>query len=217
IRFRPALWRWIFVERLGILILGVWGLIPFIFGFLKIDKKNYFNHFFLLGMFLYIVVFATANVRHDYYQTIIIPAVSLVFAQGIVEIWNTKKQRILTRSLLIFSVIMMFNSTAYRIREFYKINHPEIMEAGQAVDNLIPKDALVIAPYNGDTAFLYQTKRWGWPVIDTSLDTLIKRGADYYVSVNLVDTDTKMVESRFETVEKTGNYILIDLHQPKSQ
>ena len=53
IRFRPAFWRWIFVERLGILILGVWGLIPLVFGFLKIGKtglmittkrrKNYFK------------------------------------------------------------------------------------------------------------------------------------------------------------------------------
>jgi len=216
IRFRPAFWRWIFVERLGILILGVWGLIPFVLGLLKAKTKDYFIHFFLLGMFLYTLIFATANVRHDYYQLMIIPAVSLALAQGAIYMWNSKDfKRIFSRPLLIFSIIMMLGATAYRVKEYYKINHPEIMVAGQAIDNIAPKDALVIAPYNGDTAFLYQTKRKGWPVIDTSLETLIKRGADYYVSVNLNDTDTLMVEEGYEVVEKTNDYVIIDLNKPK--
>ena len=88
------------------------------------------------------------------------------------------------------------------------------MVAGQAIDSIAPKDALVIAPYNGDTAFLYQTKRKGWPVIDTSLETLIKRGADYYVSVSLHDTDTLMVEESYEVIEKTNDYVIIDLNKP---
>ena len=215
IRFRPAFWRWIFVERLGILILGVWGLIPFVLGLLKAKTKDYFIHFFLLGMFLYTLVFATANVRHDYYQSIIIPAVSLALALGAIYMWNSKDfKRAISRPLLIFSIIMMLGATAYRVREYYKINHPEIMVAGQAIDNIAPKDALVIAPYNGDTAFLYQTKRKGWPVIDTSLETLIKRGADYYVSVSLHDTDTLMVEENYEVIEKTNDYVIIDLNKP---
>src|SRR3989304_7329968 len=32
IRFRPAFWRWIFGERIGRLILGTWGLTPFLIG-----------------------------------------------------------------------------------------------------------------------------------------------------------------------------------------
>jgi len=146
----------------------------------------------------------------------IIPAVSLALAQGAIYMWNSKDfKRIFSRPLLIFSIIMMLGATAYRVKEYYKINHPEIMVAGQAIDNIAPKDALVIAPYNGDTAFLYQTKRKGWPVIDTSLETLIKRGADYYVSVNLNDTDTLMVEEGYEVVEKTNDYVIIDLNKPK--
>jgi hypothetical protein len=215
IRFRPAFWRWIYVERLGILILGVWGLIPFVLGLLKAKTKDYFIHFFLLGMFLYTLIFATANVRHDYYQSMIIPAVSLALAQGAIYMWKSKDfKQAFSRPLLIFSIIMMLGATAYRVKEFYKINHPEIMAAGQAIDGIAPKDALVIAPYNGDTAFLYQTKRKGWPVIDTSLETLIKRGADYYVSVSLHDTDTLMVEESYEVIEKTDDYVIIDLNKP---
>lgn len=48
IRFRPAFWRWIFGERLGYLILGTWGLVPFVLGLIRPIKKNYFIQFCLL-------------------------------------------------------------------------------------------------------------------------------------------------------------------------
>jgi hypothetical protein len=96
----------------------------------------------------------------------------------------------------------------------YAINHPEIVEAGQAVDKIIPKNALVIAPYVGDTSFLYQTNRWGWPVIDDSIDNMIKQGADYYVAVDLGSADTKMIQGRFKTIEKTDKFFIVDLRSP---
>lgn len=216
IRFRPAFWRWIFGERLGKLILGIWGLIPFSFGLLKTKKNSYFNQFFLLGMFLYVVTFATVNVRHDYYQTIIIPAVSLTLAQGVITMWNTKElNRTISRLLAVFSVILMLGIGTYQIKEFYKINHPEIIEAGRALDKIAPQDALVIAPYNGDTAFLYQTRRFGWPVLDRPLETLIERGADYLVSVNF-DDDTNAAMAKYTTVMKTDRFVIIDLRKPKT-
>jgi hypothetical protein len=41
-------------------------------------------------------------------------------------------------------------------------------------------DAKVIAPYMGDTAFLFQTNRTGWP-IGFEIDKKIAEGAQYYV------------------------------------
>lgn len=216
IRFRPAFWRWIFGERLTGLILGFWGLVPFSFGLLDDKKrKSLFTHFFFFGAVLYMVVVATANVRHDYYQTFIIPAVSLILAQGTLYMWKAEKfNKRIMRFLLIFSLLIMLIVGVSKVKEFYKINHPEIIRAGQAVDKVTPKDALVIAPYFGDTAFLYQTKRWGWPFMDRAIETLIERGADYYVSVNLDDTRTQEFEGRFKTIEKTNEYVILDLHTP---
>jgi hypothetical protein len=213
IRFRPAFWRWIFDERLGRLILGGWGLVLFAFGILK--PKSYFIKFFIFGMFLYVVIVASANVRHDYYQIVTIPAISLVVASGTCFLWNNLIfDHILSRILIVFSIGMMLMIGWFQIKDDYQINHPEIIEAGQEVDKITPKDALVVAPYDGDTAFLYQTNRWGWPAIDNSIDNIIKEGAGYYVSVDLGSADTKMIESRFKTVEKTGSYIIVDLRTP---
>lgn len=211
IRFRPAFWRWIFGERLGRLILGIWGLVPFAFGILN-TKKTLVHQILLFGMFLYISVFATASVRHDYYQIFAIPAIALTLTAGAVYLWEEKSiNKWIARPLLIFSLVMMLGMGVYQIKEFYKVNHPEIIAAGEALDKLAPKDAKVIVPYNGDTAFLYQTKRFGWPAVDDSIENLIKKGASYYVSVDFSDPDTKYVMSKYKVVEKTERYVIVDL------
>jgi hypothetical protein len=203
----------IFDDRLARLILGGWGLALFIFGILR--PKQLFIKYFIFGMFLYVSIVATANVRHDYYQIVSIPAIALVLASGFSYLWEkTIFNRVFSRVLAIFSVGMMLMVGWFAIRDDYNVNHPEIIEAGKEVDRITPKDALVVAPYNGDTAFLYQSNRWGWPAIDSSIDEIIARGASFYVSVDFGDKDTKMIESRFKTVEKTDKYIIINLHEP---
>lgn len=215
IRFRPAFWRWIFQERFGQLILGGWGLILFIFGILKPKQKDFFINYFILGMLLYVTVVATANVRHDYYQIITIPAVALTVASGFIYLWeNEIFNKLATRILAVFSVFMMLMAGWLLVKDDYNINHPEIIAAGKEIQKITPKNAFVVAPYNGDTAFLYQTNRSGWPVMDDTIDNIIEKGASFYVSVTFDDADTKMIAARFKTLEKTNQYIIIDLREP---
>jgi len=213
IRFKPSFWRWIFGERLGRLILGVWGLVPFSIGVLT-KRKNYFTLSFMAGALVYVFTVATASVRHDYYQIFLIPPICLLLAEGILWIWYQKVFiKWLARSIAIFAVLLMLIVGWDQVKEYYKINHPEIIAAGQAVDQMVPKDALVIAPYNGDTAFLYQTKRWGWPAVDDSIENIIQKGASYYVSVDLGSPDTKYVTAKYRTLVKTDQYIIVNLTQ----
>lgn len=216
IRFRPAYFRWIFGERIGRLILGIWGLIPFSFGLVQLGKGVAFSLFFLGGSVLYTLVVATANVRHDYYQSLLIPAISLTLAYGAVNMWSGEhSNKILTKIVLIFSVVLMLGMGFYQTKEFYKINRPEIVAVGKLTDELVPKDAKVIAPYNGDTAFLYQTKRFGWPVVDGSFDDLISKGADYYVSVDPSSPDSVLLASTYKIIRQSSQFVLIDLHSKK--
>lgn len=215
IRFRPAFWRWLFGERIGKMILGVWGLLPFGMGVIY-KKTSLLVHFMLAGAFFYMAVFATANVRHDYYQIFIIPPIALAMGYGVYAVVVSKfTNKLVSIPLLAFAIGLSFGLAWYQIRDNYQINDPNIIVAGEAADRLLPKDALVIAPYNGNTAFLYQTKRWGWPVLDDGIDFIISKGADYYVSTSR-DNDTNSLMARFEVVEETGSYIILDLHKEKT-
>lgn len=206
IRFHLAFWKWIFGERLGILILGGFGLIPFAAALLK-KTVNKFILWFLIGMFLYVSVVASANVRHDYYQILVIPAIALALADGGVWLWKRSKV------LLTLSLLVMFLIGWDRVKPFYQVNHYEIIEVGKVVDGVTPKDALIIAPYNGDTAFLYATNRWGWPAVDDSIGHIIEKGADYYVSVDVGSPDSVNFAKEFKTLVKTDKYIILDLRK----
>ncbi len=215
IRFRPAWWRWLFGERIGKVILGFWGPTFLSLGVIsKINKKNLLFFGWLLGGFLYLSIFAQGNVQHDYYQILLIPILSVFLAFGCVIFLKIDSKIIsipIRLIVLIFLTLSSFAFSWYFIRDYYQINHPEIVEAGKKADELLPEDAKVIAPYNGDTAFLYQINRQGWPAITTSVDNLIQKGAQYYISVNF-DQTTNELKEKYPVIYQDKKFIIIKLN-----
>ena len=201
IRFKGAFWYWLFADRIGRLILGYWGLVLVGVGLVRPvgGKFKWFPFCFLLSAFCYLVVFATGNVQHDYYQILLMPSLAILGGLGL-DCLLTLNWR--GKALAIVSTIFMVMFGWYFIRDFYNINHPEIVEAGKVFSEMTGEHekALVIAPYDGDSAFLYQTKRKGWPIMEKSVEDLIKMGADYYVSVRFDDTTNKVL-AKAETEE----------------
>ena len=121
-----------------------------------------------------------------------------------------------------FAFILMFGW--YQARDLYNINHPEIVDAGRAFQRIMgDKKGLVIAPYNGDTAFLYQTNQRGWPLMEGTLEEMIAKGAHYFVSttfdtltIELIRT-SQLVEKGSDTthyykiLEWTDTYVIVQL------
>ncbi|MBU2543524.1 phospholipid carrier-dependent glycosyltransferase [Patescibacteria group bacterium] len=218
IRLRPAWWRWIFAERIAKLILGYWGVSFLFLGLIGRIRTSYrrstlFDVITLVwagSMFLYLVAFATGNVQHDYYQALLIPIISILTARGI--LWITEgsyiRKLVAWPSLLIVLALSLFMSW-WEIRGYYEIQHPEIVRAGQKVDQITPLDARIIAPYQGDTAFLFQTNRTGWPIGFEIADKIAK-GADYYVSVNY-DDETNRLMNDYRVIFQTDEYVIIKL------
>jgi hypothetical protein len=208
IRFKPAFWRWLFGERIGKMILGVWGIIPFFEGLMS---TTYFTSW-AVSAFLYLAVFAMGNVRHDYYQIPVIPVVCILLGIGLSKLFTKSISHALFG---IFAVVMMLGMSWYDLRGNFNVNNWEIVEAGKRVDQITPKDAVVVAPYNGDTAFLYQTNRRGFAYVPFPIKDLIDRyNATYYVSVTY-DAQTKQYMEKYIVVEANPRYVIIKLEEPK--
>lgn len=214
IRLRPMFWYWLLQERIGREILGVTGAFLFFFGLILKTKVNYFFHFWVLSLFLYFVIFATGNVRHDYYQVIFVPVASVFVSLGFINLikgFSNFIPRIFTIPLAFLFLILMFYFSFVQVKELYKINNPVIIEAGKEADKILPKDALVVAPYNGDTAFLYQINRPGWPVVAFPLPEMVaKYGVTHLVSVAM-DADTKYAVENFEVLENNDRFTIVNL------
>lgn len=221
IRFKPSFFYWIFADRIGREILGYWGFGIFIFGILSLVSKfkkqiqdSGLFLSFLLSSLLYIFVIARGNVQHDYYQILIIPTIAIFLGLGTefllnrAEIWQNKY---INYSLAIICITATLFFAWYNIRDFFNINY-SIVNAGLAVDKLIPKNAKVIAINDGDTSFLYQTKRRGWASFEKSLPEMVKMGADYLVLHSPKEPDYGLGRE-YKIISTSPDYILFDLHK----
>ncbi len=219
IRFHPSFWWWLLSERLGHEILGVTGFFLFFLGLIRKPKQNYFFHFWALSMFLYLVVVATGNIRHDYYQYMIVPIMAIFLSIGFTSLLSA--EFMIARFWTTIIALLFFTLTFYfgwiPVREFYKINNPAIVEAGLIADHLLPKNAVVIAPYNADSAFLYQINRNGFPLVIEPIPKMVSEfGVTSYVSISH-DPQTSWVSRHFQVLVDTPNFVIADLTKPKGK
>ncbi len=216
IRFKGAFFRWLIAERLSKLILTATGMFLFILGILKKPENHekLFYYSWLLSVIVYFSVFASGNVRHDYYQVPVVPIAAIFMAIGAKSLIFPPKDFInkyFSRALLAFLAIFSLAFGYFEVRGYYWINKPQIIEAGQAVDRLLPKDATVIAPYNGDSAFLYQTNRHGYPITDRPLEKFIDQGTKYLVSVDVTDAGIQNLAKHCKVINQTQDYVIVEM------
>lgn len=283
-------WRWLGVERFVKMILGLFGSVVAlgaIFGLgknrsadEKLKRWRGFLLTYLLGSLLFLIVFASGNVQHDYYQNFILPSLVVALAAGLTVLIDkvrqvTRQQRpamvggillalvlqiayfwlvadfdnfnlgqtigwrlpvLMVVWLAIFVLWVFFLKAKQmrwqvfligfflagtvsgliplkvRILDFYKIHTWAGVEAGRRARELLPTNARVIAPYQGDTTLLWQTRRRGWP-IGFEIETKIASGATHYLTVNF-DDEANELAAQYETLVKTEDYLILDLTKP---
>lgn len=216
VAFRPFWFKWLFFERINKLILGSFGLIPLFLGFAY--KKNHSQKITLslmLGILLYFIIVAQGNIQHDYYQSLIIPSLSIITGFGFFYMANfVFKNKIISYFSIIIICLFSLYFSWDQVKNYYKINNSAIVTAGEKIQELVPQEALVVAPYNGDTAFLYQTKHSGWPTeIYNPNELKLKYSGTplYLVSVNF-DKYTSDMAGKFKTIFKNDQFIILDLN-----
>jgi hypothetical protein len=152
-------------------------------------------------------MFNTITIRHYFYYV-------WFLAKGTSFLLKSTEglHRIGSIALVTISIVLCWAFSWYTIRTYFWINHPEIVEVGKKADELIPKNAKVIAPYNGDTTFLYQTKRSGWP-LGFDIDKKIAMGATHYVTLSPTDSDleTRDLANKYTVIVRNDKFAIIDL------
>lgn len=217
IRFKGAFFYWIFADRIGRLILGYWGMALLMLGLLRRlgSKEGLLFYSFLASSLLYLFVIAGGNVKHDYYQILIVPTLAIFLAKGADLLLTASREyfdRVTCYLLLVTCTLFTLGFGWYHVRDYFNINNPEIVEAGKIVDELTPKDAKVIAPYGGDTAFLYQTNRSGWPVVTDPIDVMVQKGSTHLAIVN-PDEGAKNLATQYKLIYRADTFLLFDLQK----
>lgn len=215
VRFKGAFFYWIFAERISKLILGYFGVVFLFLGFLK--KENMKNYLFFISFFfsslLYVTVIARGNVQHDYYQILIIPTICIFLSRGVYFLLSLANgaNRYISYAIIVVLILFMFSFSWFQVRDYFNINNIAIVEAGEKANQILPKDALVIAPYDGDTTFLYYTGRRGWPSFEKSIEELIGMGASYLVLASPTQNDFNGFGKMYKPVASSSSYLILKL------
>jgi hypothetical protein len=215
IRFRPAFFRWMVYERLIKLISGYFWVLFLVWGLVKVKKTKdwMFLATFLVSSVIYVCVVATGNVQHDYYQIPIMPSIAIFFAIGSYYLWQLTTNKLpIGKIILVICLVGGFYFSWMQVRDYFNINNPSIIAAGQAVQRLTPQNAKIVANYNGDTSLLYQMDRFGWASFQDPMPVLIQKGADYLVLVNPSKQDMEFGNT-YKLVQATSQYAIFDLHK----
>lgn len=218
IRFKGAFFYWIFADRISRLILGYWGTVLFVLGILSNSVKDKYTqgriyiYSYILSSLIYLIVIAGGNVQHDYYQILIIPSIAMFLGMGADFLIFQKSDLfnpILSKSSAVILILFTLGFSWYHIREFYNTNY-SIVSVGKIADKILPKDALVIAPMEGDTTFLYHINRKGWASFQNPLPEMIKKGATHLILLNPSEKDFEFAES-YRMLSGSTDYVLFDL------
>lgn len=214
IRFSGAFFRWLIFERLAKLILGTGGFVLLFFGLVakRQNKENYFYLVWLLSMILYFSIFASANVRHDYYQYIYTPILSVFVALGVDHLLKAG-QSIVEKSIsVLVAVFLIITSLAfgyYEVKGYYLTNS-DIVEAGEKANELLGPNDKVIAPLAGDLSLLYYVNRPGWAEFYEEMSEFKNQGATAIVSLKFDEGIEKLAKEN-KVLYRTNKYIIISL------
>lgn len=215
IRFRPAFFRWIFFERITKLILGYSATILLLLGVYQSRlRKNFLFFSFGSSSLLYLFVIATGNVQHDYYQIIIIPTLCMISALGADFLNNYLSKKFSFRISLTFLVLIFITAIYFswqQVGDFFNINDRGMVAAAKRANDILPKDSLVIAPYDGSTTLLNLSQRRGWPVFQSDIEILIEKGAEYMIIANPTPQDFSGFGSDYDVVDSSENYLILKL------
>lgn len=189
---KPAFFRWIFEERILILIMGGYMVSFLILGILKKPKKSLLFYWMGIGALLYLLTFQGGNVQHDYYQIIILPPLAIFSAIGINFLLQEKKifQSIFLNISLILIVILFSIATSYyRIKNYYSYSS-DLTNIAKIISTVTEPNSYIITDTTGDTTLLYLADRRGYPVIFDDLTKLKKQGMQYMVTMNKDTAET---------------------------
>lgn len=181
---RPAFFRWVFYERILLLIMGGWAGSLVFLGALRKLTRPWFMYSIGISAIVYLGVFQGGNVQHDYYQIIILPVLAIFAGLGAGLLYEIDKKllphvfvTVALVGIIGFSAVMSFE----QVKGMYSYSE-SLLNTARIIRTVTPEDAKVVTDTTGDTTLLYNAQRKGMPVLADDLDKLKARGMQYFVT-----------------------------------
>lgn len=213
------------------------GAIFLVLGIIYTIKKKEFRYiqFWLLAIIVFFFMGAEGTAHHTYYTIPIIAPASIFIGYAISNhkiFLDTYRisgiKRFVFQSLLIFLIVSLPIISYHKITGRYKAKRLEkdypIYNVGKVVDEITPKNDLIIGCLWGGPEILYYSNRKGWAMNTygcsiESIEALRLKGAKYFVTTALDAIDSSVLnylKDKYETIRSTSEYLIIHLEESTS-
>ncbi|CAN5181269.1 hypothetical protein BH09PAT2_BH09PAT2_07980 [soil metagenome] len=209
--FKPAFFRWVFYERLGKMMLGIYLSFLMLLGITGKFKK-YFLHSIFASAIVYLFTFQGGNVQHTYYQTVIFPGIALMVGLGIGQLVSATNQafsKTLAYPTLVLVFVFSFAFSYYEIKDFYN-TPPDLPPIAKLIGAFTKPTDLIVTDRLGDTTLLYLADRKGSPAVYRSIEELKNMGYSYLVTANKETTEKLKTEGK-EILVESNQFAIIKL------
>jgi hypothetical protein len=210
---RPAFFRWIFYERINLMIFGGYVTVFLVTGIFT-RLKRYFLHTLLLGAFAYLFVFQGGNVQHEYYQTVILPPLAMFAGIGAALFLRDRKNFL--HPVIVYPLVVLLTALSvmfsyyYKVKDFY--TYPEDLNQMAKILNTFTKPGdKIITDRLGDTTLLYLADRRGAPMLYKTIEQLKTDGYTYYMTDKKeIITDLKS-KKQYQVLFENSQFVLFKL------
>jgi hypothetical protein len=167
VRLEGFSWYWDIARQTATMSLTPVLAILALIGLFIVQRRKYGCLFdwWLAAMVLFVVAVGYGN-RHPWYQLPLVP-IAAAFAGAscaFVELKISSRVVAVTLSILLASsfAILAF----WYVRPLYESSAAQHREAGQELEKITTRDALIVAVNNGNPAIFYYAKRKGWHFLE---------------------------------------------------
>ncbi len=191
-------------------------------------KKDHAVAWWAFSMAVYVLGLWRILIDHGYYQYPLAAFLAVPVGVGSASLASTGGRfRRQIRALGFVALVCSVVTTAHYYRGIFSVpgNLAVTREAGEALDAVAPKDALVVAGYGGSNVQVYFCDRRGWTIdvrgrtaedILSDLDRRRSQGASYYVQSQLSDLPNPPefiaeLKRRYVPIRIASNYVIFEL------
>ncbi|MFQ5713777.1 MAG: ArnT family glycosyltransferase [Candidatus Scalinduaceae bacterium] len=212
---------------------GVFLVLGIIFTFK--EKEFRFIHYWLLAIIAFFFIGAEKTAHHTYYTIPIVAPASILIGYAIsntIKLINTYKitgiKKIVLLLLFIFLIASLPMISYHKITGRYKTKRLEkdypIYNVGKIVDEVIPKNDLIIGCLWGGPEILYYSNRRGWFMVahgcsSEAIETLRQKGANYFVTTAQEEIDSSVLDylkDKYKIIRATDEYLIVHLENSTS-
>ena len=173
--------------------------------------KKYFVHSILFSAIVFLCTFQGGNVQHEYYQTIILPALAMTTGFGIAQLVrnNQSVNAFIAYPVIIIAFGLSFMFSYYKVRDWYNYAH-DLPEIAKLIMTFTRPEDRIVTDRVGDTTLLYLADRKGAPATYKDIPVLKELGYSYFVT-DKKDVTADLKEEGYVVLVENDQFSIIKL------